>query len=117
MKLMDFAKILPEEFGEQEFIDRVNQVVDLKEIQSLPVNERQSLYDFAQYLADYLLLVQECLEGVDRASNGAPTLNYRGPFIENVLTRQNGRPLDKGQLENFGLGVADDRFGGDDTQH
>lgn len=57
MKLMDFAKGLPEEFDEKEFIDRVNQVVDLKEIQSLPVHERQALYDFAQYMADYMLLV------------------------------------------------------------
>lgn len=117
MKLMEFAKTLPEEFGEKEFIDRVNQVVDLKEIQSLSFTERQSLHDFAQYMADYLLLVQECIDGVDRAPNGAPTINYRGPFIENVLTRQDGRLLDRGQLENFGLGVADDRFGGDETQH
>lgn len=117
MKLMEFAKTLPEEFGEKEFIDRVNQVVDLKEIQSLGVNERQSLHDFAQYLADYMLFVLECNDGVNRASNGAPSITYRGPFIENVLTREDGRPLDRGQLENFGLGVADDRFGEDDTQH
>ena len=30
MKLMEFAKTLPEEFGEEEFIYRVNEVVDLK---------------------------------------------------------------------------------------
>lgn len=35
MRLMEFAKTMPEKFGEQEFIERVNQVIDLKEIQSL----------------------------------------------------------------------------------
>lgn len=116
MRLMEFAKTLPEKFGEQEFIDRVNRVIDLKEIQSLSKGERQSLHDFAQYLADFMLLVRECNEGVDAVPSGDPFIEYRGPFIETLLTREPGRPLDRGQLENFGVGVADHRFGSEETE-
>lgn len=112
MRLMEFAKTLPQEFDEKEFVDRVNQVIDLREVQSLSADERQSLHDFAQYLSDFMLLVRECNEGVEEGSGGGPSIEYRGPYIENVLTREPGRPLDRGQLENFGVGVAADRFGG-----
>lgn len=36
---MEFAKTMPSEFGEREFVDRVNQVVELKEIQTLAEHE------------------------------------------------------------------------------
>lgn len=116
MRLMEFAKTMPLEFEEREFVDKVNQVVDLKEIQSLTAHERQSIHDFAQYLADYMVLVRECNEGVGSEPDGHTFIEYRGPFIEHVLTREPGRPLDRGQLENFGIGVADDRFGDADSQ-
>lgn len=112
MKLMEFATTMPEEFEEKEFIDRVNQVIDLKAIQSLNEHERQSLHDFAQYLADYMLYLQECFEEFKTGPNGVPAIEYRGPIIENVLTREDGRMLDRGILDNFGLGIATDRFVG-----
>jgi hypothetical protein len=91
-------------------------VIDLKEIQSLTANERQAIHDFAQYLADYMILVRECNEGVETGPDGRTFIEYRGPYIEHVLTREDGRPLDRGQLDNFGIGVGDDRFGETDSQ-
>jgi hypothetical protein len=99
---------MPSEFGEQEFVERVNQIIDLKEIQSLTARERQSIHDFAQYLADYMIFVRECNEGVGSTPDGRTFIEYRGPFIEHVLTREPGRPLDKRQLDNFGIGAADE---------
>lgn len=110
MNLLDFAKTMPKSFGEEEFIRRVNEVVDLKQIQSLDAHERQALHDFAQYLSDYMLLLTECFDTTMPEHHGSPVVEYRGPFIENALTRDAGRPLDRSQLESFGLGVADDRL-------
>lgn len=103
MNLIDFAKTMPETFSDEEFVDRVNEVVDLKAVQSLEAHERQSLYDFAQYLADYMLLVKECLEESETGDEDVPLIEYRGPFIENVLTRSPGRQLDRSQLQTFGI--------------
>lgn len=116
MILMEFAKTMPSEFGEREFVDRVNQIFDLKEIPSLTAHERQSIHDFAQYLADDMVLLRECNEGVGSGPDGHTLIEYHGPFIEHVLTRKPGRSLDRGQLDNFGVGGANDRFGDADSQ-
>lgn len=110
MNLMDFAKTLSEAFGDRDFVARVNTVIDLRAIQGLSTSERQALHDFAQYLSDYMLLLHECLDGV-AARNGAPILQYRGPFLETILTREPDTEVDRSQLENLGVGVATARFG------
>lgn len=86
-------------------------MIDLKDVQSLSRDERQALYDFVQYLSDYMLLLHECLDGITPASDGAPILEYRGLFIENVLTRQAGKEIDRSQLDTLGIGLATARFG------
>ena len=45
MKLLDFARQLPENYSEQEFVDLMNQVIDLKAIATLPAMERSALFD------------------------------------------------------------------------
>ena len=52
MKLADFPKQLPKNFTEQEFVDLMNQVIDLKTIVDLPAAERSTLFDGVQYLVD-----------------------------------------------------------------
>lgn len=111
MKLMEFAETMPEEFDEKVFIDRVNQVIDLKAIQALGNHERQALHDFAQYLSDYMLYLKEYSEGEGEKRDGASIIEYRGPLIKTSLTRPGGSLLDTSILDNFGLGAADARFG------
>lgn len=110
LNLIEFAKTLPETFKEQQFIDHLMSVVDLKEIQKLTSHERQAIHDAAQYLADYMLLIHEC-EGELQMHEGAPVVEYRGPFIANVLTRPAGDKPDREQLETLGVGGADKYFG------
>jgi hypothetical protein len=43
MTLSEFAKQLPADFTEQEFVDLMNQVIDLKSIVDLPTTERDAL--------------------------------------------------------------------------
>lgn len=102
MTLLEFARTLPEHFSDQEFVDHVNKVIDLRSLQSLPQLQRQAVYDAAQYLVDYLLLITECkgeLEEVD----GVPCITYRGPIIANALTNPQAVPIDCTQLETFGV--------------
>ncbi|WP_066705257.1 hypothetical protein [Celeribacter ethanolicus] len=110
MKLTDFAKQLPENFTEQEFVDLMNQVIDLKTIVDLPATERSALFNGVQYLVDYILLAQEA-NGKLRTHEGQYVLDYSGPFIPHVLVRPKGKELDRGVLETFGIGEADKYFG------
>lgn len=110
MKLADFAKQLPKNFTEQEFVDLMNQVIDLKTIVDLPVEERSALFDGVQYLLDYIMLAQEA-NGELRTHEGHPVMDYNGPFIPHVLVRPEGMKLDRKALETFGVGEADKYFG------
>ncbi|WP_417269914.1 hypothetical protein [Celeribacter sp.] len=110
MKLSDFAKQLPENYTEQEFVDLMNQVIDLKTIVDLPVAERSALFYGVQYLADFIMLAQEA-NGELLTQDGQPAINCGGPFIPNILTRPEGVDLDRAPLENFGVGEADKYFG------
>lgn len=110
MKLSDFAKQLPKNFTEQEFVDLMNQVIDLKPIVDLPAAERSALFDGVQYLVDYIMLAQE-VNGELRTHEGHPVLDYSGPFIPHVLARPEGMELDRGALETFGVGEGEKYFG------
>jgi hypothetical protein len=110
MNLKDFAKQLPENFTEQEFVDLMNQVIDLKTIVDLPQTERNALFNGVQYLADFIMLAQEA-NGELFARDGQPVINYGGPFIPSILTRPEGVDLDRAPLENFGVGEASKYFG------
>ena len=114
MNLIDFAKGLPEEFTDQEFVDLINQVIDLKQVVNLSERERLNLFSAVQYLADYVLLAQEA-KGELTTRGGHPVLDYRGPFIPNILQRPDGAELDLAALDNFGVGEGDKYFGGDDA--
>ena len=114
MNLIDFAKGLPEEFTEQEFVDQINQMIDLKQVVTLSERERLNLFSAVQYLADYVLLAQEAMGEVE-TRNGHPALDYRGPFIPNILQRPDGAKLDLAALNNFGVGEGEKYFGGDDA--
>ncbi|WP_243614788.1 hypothetical protein [Shimia aestuarii] len=110
MKLADFAKQLPKNFTEQEFVDMMNQVIDLKTIVDLPAAERSSLFDGVQYLVDYITLAQEA-NGELRTHEGHPVMDYGGPFIPHVLVRPEGTELDRGALQTFGVGEGEKYFG------
>ncbi|AXI50469.1 MULTISPECIES: hypothetical protein [unclassified Sulfitobacter] len=110
MNLSDFAKQLPKNFTEQEFVDLMNRVIDLKTIVDLPVEERSALFDGVQYLLDYIMLAQEA-NGELRTHQGQPVMDYNGPFIPHVLVRPEGTELDRGALETLGVGEADKYFG------
>ena len=110
MKIADFAKQLPENFTEQEFVDLMNQVIDLKTIVDLPAAERSALFNGAQYLVDFILLAQEA-NGELRTHEGHPVMDYSGPFIPHVLVRPEGVGIDRAALENFGVGESDKYFG------
>lgn len=112
MTLSEFAKQLPENFTEQEFVDLMNQVIDLKSITDLPERERDALFDGVQCLVDFILLARE-INGELQMAQGAPIIDYRGPFIPNALTRPDGAQTDRAALENFGVGEADKYFGCD----
>ena len=111
MTLSEFEKQLPETFTEQEFIDLMNQAIDLKSIVDLPERERDALFDGVQYLVDFILLARE-INGELQMAQGHPMIEYRGPFIPNALTRPDGAQPDRAALENFGVGEADKYFGG-----
>ncbi|MBO9429635.1 hypothetical protein [Sulfitobacter sp. R18_1] len=110
MNLSDFAKQRPKNFTEQEFVDLMNQVIDLKTIVDLPAEERSALFDGVQYLLDYIMLAQEA-NGELRTHQGQPVMDYNGPFIPHVLVRPEGMELDRKALETFGVGEADKYFG------
>lgn len=110
MKLVEFPKRLPENFTEQEFVDLINQVIDLKAIVNLPTAERSTLYDAAQYLVDFIMLAQEA-NGELRTHESQPMIKYNGPFVPNVLTRPDGEKFDRAALENFGVGEGHKYFG------
>ena len=110
MNLSDFAKQLPKNFTEQEFVDLMNQVIDLKTIVDLPPAERSALFNGVQYLLDYIMLAQEA-NGELHTHQGHPVLDYNGPFIPHVLVRPEGMELDCKALETFGIGEADKYFG------
>jgi hypothetical protein len=109
MKLTDFAQQLPENFSGQEFVDLMNQVIDLKTIVDLPAAERSALFNGVQYLVDYIILAQE-EKGELRTHEGHHVLDYRGPFIPHVLIRPEGMELDRGALETFGVGEGEKYF-------
>lgn len=102
MKLTDLAKQLPDDFSEQEFMDLMNQVIDLKTIVELPVKERSALYDGVQYLVDYILLAKEA-KGELRFEDDNVIMDYNGPFIPTVLTRPDGAEMDRAALNNSAL--------------
>ncbi|AYE85330.1 hypothetical protein [Sulfitobacter sp. D7] len=110
MELADFAKQLPENFTEQEFVDLMNQVINLKTIEAMPPAERSNLFDGAQYLVDYIMLAQEA-NGELRSHEGQHMMTYNGPFIPHVLVRPEGTEMDRAALENFGIGEGDKYFG------
>ena len=96
---------------EEEFVDHLKAVIDLDAIQNLSASEVDNFFDAAQYLVDYLLLVRE-RKGMIVEHEGAPVLNYRGPYIQNILTNQEDGPSDFDQLDTLGVGGADKYFGG-----
>ena len=110
MNLIEFAKQTPNDQSEQDFVDRLKQVIDLDEIENLSQTERDALFDAVQYLADFVLFVREA-KGELTTREGAPMVEYSGPFIPNALTRPDGAPLDLSILKNFGVGAADRFFG------
>ncbi|WP_243837764.1 hypothetical protein [Rhodovulum visakhapatnamense] len=110
MNLADFAKRLPKNFTEQEFVDLMNQVIDLKAIVDLPASERSALFNGVQYLVDFIMLAQEA-NGELHTHEGHPVVDYGGPFIPHVLVRPEGTEMDCTALETFGVGEADKFFG------
>lgn len=114
LNLIDFPKKLPDDFTEQNFVDLINQVIDLKQITSLSERERSILYSGAQYLADYILLAQEAMGEVE-VNKGRPVIGYDGPFIPTILQRPDGVEADFAALENFGVGEGEKYFGEDDA--
>ena len=114
MKLIDFPKNLSNDFTEQQFVDLMNQVIDLKEIAWLSARDRSILYSGVQYLADYVLLAQEAAGEVE-VDNGSPVIGYDGPFIPTLLQRPDGIEADFAALDNFGVGEGDKYFGKDDA--
>lgn len=112
MNLADFPKHLPNDFTEQQFVDLMNQVIDLKSIPKLSERERSILFSGVQYLADLILLAQESLGEIE-FEDGHPLLGYDGPFIPSVLQRSDGVEADFSALENLGVGEGDKYFGED----
>ncbi|MEN8896772.1 MAG: hypothetical protein ABF248_11900 [Yoonia sp.] len=110
MDLIEFSKQTRKDQSEQEFVDSLKQVIDLGEIENLSQSERDSLFDAVQYLTDLVLFVREA-KGELTSHEGAPMIEYTGPFIPNALTRPDNVPLDLSILQNFGVGVADKYFG------
>ena len=106
MSLIDFAKTLPTEFDELEFVTHLKKSIDLSQIKDLSADEVNNLFDATQFLTDYLLLVREH-QGQNVEENGNPYVMYRGPYIQNVLTNQTNEPSDFDQLDTFGVGGAD----------
>ena len=111
MNLIDFAKRLPKDCSEQQFVDLMNQVIDMKQVVTLSEQERLNLFSGVQYLADYVLLAQEAMGEVE-VNDGRPVIGYDGPFIPTILQRPEGVGADFAALENFGVGEGDKHFGG-----
>lgn len=63
MDLLDFARGLPTDFTEAEFIDELRKVVDLDQIRPLSDAECPNMYDAVAYLGDYLILLREFFRG------------------------------------------------------
>jgi hypothetical protein len=114
LNLIEFPKRLPDEFTEQQFVDLINQVIDLKQVLTLSERERSILYSGVQYLADYVLLAQEAMGEVE-VSDGHPILGYDGPYIPSILQRPDGAEADFAALDNFGVGEGERYFGGGDA--
>ncbi|UWR01110.1 hypothetical protein K3729_17120 [Rhodobacteraceae bacterium S2214] len=112
MNLIDFAKQMPKDQSEQEFVDSLKQLVDLGEIENLSKADRDALFDTVQYLTDFTLFVREA-KGELGSHGNAPYVEYSGPFIPNALTRPGDAPLDLSILQNFGVGAADKYLGSD----
>lgn len=102
MDLLEFARSLPTDFAEAEFIVELRKVVDLEQVTHLSEAECQSMYDAAAYLADYLLLLRESRQKAE-TSDGHPVIEYRAPVIWKQLTRQPGEAPDFTQLTTFGI--------------
>ena len=111
--LVDFAKQLPEDFTEQQFVDLMNKVIDLKSVITMSERERSILFSAVQYLADFVLLAQEAMGEVE-ISDGQPVLTYDGPYIPSILQRPDDAEGDFAALENFGVGEAERHFGPDE---
>jgi hypothetical protein len=109
VNLLDFAKTLPEDFSEQQFVDLMTQVIDLKQILTLSERERSILFSGVQYLADFVLLAQEAMGEIE-ISEGEPLLAYDGPYIPSILQRPDDAEVDFVALENFGVGEGDKYF-------
>jgi hypothetical protein len=110
MNLIDFAKTLPVDFEESEFIEHLKKSVNLNQIKDLSESEVDNLFDAVQYLADYLLLVRE-YKGFEVEKDGSPYVRYNGPYVQNILTNQSDGPSDFDQIETLGVGGADKYLG------
>lgn len=102
MDLLEFARSLPTDFTEAEFIDELRKVVDLDQIRHLSDAECQNMYDAVAYLGDYLILLREFYQK-SKTSGGHPMIEYRAPVIWNQLTRVSGEEPDFTQLTTFGI--------------
>ena len=106
MTLIEFAKSLPDDWSEEEFIAHLKRSLDLDAIKDMPGYEIDNLFDASQFLVDYLLLIRE-FKGQLVEQDGAPVIVYRGPFIQNILTKAEGSSSDFSQVKTFGVGGAD----------
>lgn len=53
MNLIDFAKTLPAEFDELEFVNHLKKSINLSQIKDLSEAEVNNLFDATQFLTDY----------------------------------------------------------------
>ena len=109
MTFLEFAQTLPKSFSDQEFVDHLNKIIDLRALQDLTPYERQAIHDAAQYLSDYMLLISECKKEM-REMHDVQMVDYRGPFIANSLSMP-GQPVDHEQLQTLGVGGDQKYFG------
>lgn len=99
--LITFAKSLGSDLSTKEFLELLNEVVDLDALRNLSDEESQNLFDATQFLADYMMLQRE-FYGQEKTLGGHPYVVYNGPFIETQLTRPTGKAPNFSYLETYG---------------
>lgn len=102
MDLITFAKQLEPECNQDDFVKMIKQVVDFQELKNLNDSEIQNLHDAVQFLSDYMLLLKE-FHGQTKVEKNHPFIVYKGPYIENQLTRPSGQEPDFSYLETLGV--------------